>query len=221
MKILALENSGPYLSVALNDNNQNIASYCQYGYNQYKQHIISDVLITLIDKILYYTDNNLNAIDKFAISIGPGSFTGLRIGMSIIKTFAQIFNKPIVGVDTLSILENYLPFAIDGIKIVAARNALRKEVYIKDNINNNVIIIQDINNFVKNLKKHSGKILIIGDVALDYKDLLNKELGQYSTSLPQFMHIPQAKILAQIAYKVKGVDYKSVKLLYVRRPYAK
>jgi tRNA threonylcarbamoyladenosine biosynthesis protein TsaB len=217
MKILALETSGTYFSVALLENNVNIASYCQYGYNQDKRHIVSDLIITLIKKLLCYTDNKLNEIDKFAISIGPGSFTGLRVGMSIIKTFAQIFNKPIVGVDTLSILESHMPVSLGNIKIIAALDALRQEVYIKDDTNN--IGIKHIDDFVKQFKKYKNKILIIGDIAISYKDILTKSLGEYSTSLPHFMHIPQANVLARLAaHKCPSVDYTKIKLLYVRRP---
>jgi tRNA threonylcarbamoyladenosine biosynthesis protein TsaB len=220
MKVLALETSGSYFSIAINENNKNIVSYCQYGSNKYQQHIISDMIITLIKKVLCYTDNTLNEIDKFAISIGPGSFTGLRIGMSIIKTFAQIFDKPIVGIDTLSILENYLPIPLGKIKIVAAINALRQEVYIKDKINNNIVIIsKDINNFIEQVKKYKNRILIIGDATIAYKNILIEELGQYSTSLPKFMHIPQAEVLARLAYRLKSVDYKSIRLLYGRRSF--
>jgi tRNA threonylcarbamoyladenosine biosynthesis protein TsaB len=140
--------------------------------------------------------------------------------MSIIKTFAQIFDKPIVGIDTLSILENYLPIPLGKNKIVAAINALRQEVYIKDKTNNNIeVISKDINNFIKQVKKYKNRILIIGDAAIAYKNILIEELGQYSTSLPKFMHIPQAEVLARLAYQFKSVDYKSIRLLYGRRSF--
>ena len=59
--------------------------------------------ITLIYKVY-----NIKDIDKLALSCGPGSFTGIRVAMSVIKTLAQTLNKSVVSVDTLEILKYQL-----------------------------------------------------------------------------------------------------------------
>ena len=67
----------------------------------------SSLLVPMIDKLLKKARVKLSAIDCFAISIGPGSFTGLRIGVATVKGFAYVMRKPIVTVPTLdSIAEN-------------------------------------------------------------------------------------------------------------------
>jgi tRNA threonylcarbamoyladenosine biosynthesis protein TsaB len=212
MKILAIETSGKTFSVALNEDDKTIASfYYNYGY------IHSEMIVPAIERLLKDTGNSFETIDKFAVSTGPGSFTGIRVGMTAVKIFSQILNKPIMAVDTLSILEKSI-FGIKGIKIVAAIDALRYEVYVKDG---KEIIIKELNIFIKELKKYKNKILIIGSAAIIYKEQLAEGLGKYSVSLPYIMHMPKAGYLATLAYHcAKSVGYEKIKPLYIRRSWA-
>jgi tRNA threonylcarbamoyladenosine biosynthesis protein TsaB len=212
MKILAIETSGKTLSIALSEDNKIIASfYCDCG------HIHSEMLIPSIERLLKDTKTSFENIDKFAVSTGPGSFTGIRIGMTAAKTFAQLLNKPIIAIDTLSIIEK--PFInIKGIKVVAAIDALRNEVYTKYK---NVIIIKNINLFIKDLKKYKNKILIVGSAATVYKEQIAAKLGKYSVSMPDIMHLPKAEHLATLAYQsVKSTSYIKIQPLYIRRSWA-
>ena len=212
MKILAIETSGKTFSIALNENEKTIASFyydCE--------HIHSEMIIPAVERLLKDTENSFENIDKFAVSIGPGSFTGIRVGMTAVKTFAQILNKPVVAIDTLSILEKSF-IEIKGIKIVATIDALRNEVFVKDG---KEIVIKNIDLFIKDLKKYKNKILVIGDAAITYKEKLSKGLCKYSTSLSHSMHIPQSQTLATIAYNnKKSAYYKEIQPLYVRRTWA-
>ena len=100
MKILAVETSGETLSVAISTDLKIVTEY------------FSDVIIGLVNKILKDVNWKLEEIDKFAVSCGPGSFTGIRVAMTVVKTLAQTLNKPIVCIDTLSILEKQLKLKI-------------------------------------------------------------------------------------------------------------
>ena len=64
----------------------------------------SDNLVPMIRELFQRTGLKPEDMDGFAVCKGPGSFTGLRIGMTTAKTFAQLFNKPIVGISTLKAL---------------------------------------------------------------------------------------------------------------------
>jgi tRNA threonylcarbamoyladenosine biosynthesis protein TsaB len=175
------------------------------------------MIIPAIERLLKDTDNSFETIDKFAVSTGPGSFTGIRVGMTTVKIFSQILNRPIIAVDTLSILKKSI-FKIKGIKIVAAIDALRYEVYVK---NGKEIIIKNTDIFIKDLKKYKNKILVIGSAAIIYKEQLAKDLGKYSVSLPYIMHTPKAEYLATLAYHcAKSVSYEKIKPLYIRRSWA-
>ena len=212
MKILAVETSGKTFSIALNENEKTIASfYYDCG------HIHSEMIIPAVERLLKDTGNSFENIDKFAVSVGPGSFTGIRVGMTAVKTFAQILNKPVTAVDTLSILEKSF-VEIKGIKTIAAIDALRNEVYVKDG---EEVIIRNIDLFIKDLKKYKNKILVIGNAAIAYKEKLSKELDKYSVSLPYGLHMPQSQTLAAIAYNSKkNTDYKEIQPLYIRHTWA-
>jgi tRNA threonylcarbamoyladenosine biosynthesis protein TsaB len=61
----------------------------------------SNTLLVDVDKLLAQTQIDLSAIDLFAVASGPGSFTGLRIGVATIKALAETLNRPCVGIPTL------------------------------------------------------------------------------------------------------------------------
>ncbi len=96
MRILALDSSGLVASVAIMEEEQTIA---EYTVNYKKTH--SQTLLPMLDEIVKMTEMDLNTIDAIAISGGPGSFTGLRIGSATAKGLGLALNKPLVHVPTL------------------------------------------------------------------------------------------------------------------------
>lgn len=73
-----------------------------------EKNIHSERLLTLIDEVMNESNVSPTQLDAIAVSIGPGSFTGLRIGLSTAKGLAMAFDRPIISVPTLDgIAENY------------------------------------------------------------------------------------------------------------------
>ncbi len=212
MKILAIESSGSSLSIAISENG-NIVT--EYFYNAGKIH--SDVLVPLTEKIIKGAKWELKDIDKFAVSIGPGSFTGIRVAMSVIKTLAQTLNKPVVACDSLEILKNQLNINIKGIKFVPAIDALRNEVYIKQK---NDVVIVPAEKFIKSLKKYKNNVVVIGSAVFTYRDMFSKELGKNSVSLQQWQNFPKASTLALMAENINGVSFDKVEPIYGRKSWA-
>jgi tRNA threonylcarbamoyl adenosine modification protein YeaZ len=99
MKILAIETSGKVASTALLEDYKVIS---EIVLNTKLVHSV--MLIDLIDQVLRNASRKIEDVDLFAVSIGPGSFTGLRIGVSTIKGFCYATSKPCIGVDTLMAL---------------------------------------------------------------------------------------------------------------------
>ena len=93
MKILALDTSGTNCSVSIIDEDKVIADF---NLNTGLTH--SQTLMPLIDSMCKFSEIDLKDIDVFACSIGPGSFTGLRIGIATIKGFALSLNKKVIAV---------------------------------------------------------------------------------------------------------------------------
>lgn len=96
MKILAFDTSGLTATVALADDKRLIG---EYSTNHKKTH--SQTLMVMMDELLKSTDTDISTIDAIALSSGPGSFTGLRIGSASAKGLAFALNKPIVSVPTM------------------------------------------------------------------------------------------------------------------------
>lgn len=96
MKILALDSSGLVASAAIVENDVLIAEYTT---DYKKTH--SQTLLPMLDEIRQMIDLDLHTIDAIAISAGPGSFTGLRIGAATAKGLGLALNLPLVEVPTL------------------------------------------------------------------------------------------------------------------------
>ncbi|MEG1559852.1 MAG: tRNA (adenosine(37)-N6)-threonylcarbamoyltransferase complex dimerization subunit type 1 TsaB [Clostridia bacterium] len=61
----------------------------------------SEGLLMVVDKLMYASNTNISDIDFFAVDVGPGSFTGVRIGVTVINAFAHVFSKPAIEVSSL------------------------------------------------------------------------------------------------------------------------
>ncbi|MCI5596892.1 MAG: tRNA (adenosine(37)-N6)-threonylcarbamoyltransferase complex dimerization subunit type 1 TsaB [Lachnospiraceae bacterium] len=122
MKLLVLESSGLVASVALMEEEKMIG---EYTVNFKKTH--SQTLLPMVDELVKNIGIDLKELDGIAISNGPGSFTGLRIGSATAKGLAQALNIPIVPVSTLEALAANL-FGTKGI-ICPMMDARRNQVY--------------------------------------------------------------------------------------------
>lgn len=122
MKILAFDGTAKAASVALCDDSKTLASYTvDNGLTQ------SELLLPMAESVLKSLKLEFSDVDVFATSVGPGSFTGVRIGVSLIKGLAFGRNVPCVAVSTLEALaENLAP--LSGI-LVPCMDARRNQVY--------------------------------------------------------------------------------------------
>ncbi len=122
MKILSLDCATQSATCAILDDNNVLG---EITFNLKKQH--SQILMPMIDDLFKNTQMSISDIDAFVASKGPGSFTGLRIGMATIKGLSQGCKKPFVTVSTLDSLAYNLAYT-DGI-ICPILDALRDNVY--------------------------------------------------------------------------------------------
>ena len=122
MKILALESSATACSVALCEDEKLIAQSFQ---NSGLTH--SRTLMPMVDSLLTQCGQTLDDVDVVAVAAGPGSFTGLRIGVSTAKGLAWAGDKPCAPCSTLESMAWQLAH-VDGI-IIAAMDARRNQVY--------------------------------------------------------------------------------------------
>ena len=122
MKILSLDTSATVASVAIAEGSTPLA---QYTLNAKNTH--SETLLPMVESALKALSLTASDIDLFALSAGPGSFTGVRIGAATVKGLAFASNKPCVEISTLEALAQNLVFKA-GI-ICPVMNARRSQVY--------------------------------------------------------------------------------------------
>ena len=122
MRILALETSAKAVSAAITENGRVLASgYQDTGLTH------SRTLMPIVEHLFQNTGLSPESVDAIAVAVGPGSFTGIRIGVSAAKGLAFALDKPAVGVSTLAAMARNAAFA--GGLIVCAMDARRQQVY--------------------------------------------------------------------------------------------
>ena len=122
MKILALETSAKAVSAAVVENGKVLCSgYQDTGLTH------SRTLMPIVEHILQNADLTMADMDAIAVAAGPGSFTGIRIGVSAAKGLAFAVAKPAIGVSTLAAMARNVAFA-DGL-VICAMDARRSQIY--------------------------------------------------------------------------------------------
>lgn len=165
MKILALESSATACSVALCEDEKLIAQTFQ---NSGLTH--SRTLMPMAESLLAQCGQSLADVDVIAVAAGPGSFTGLRIGVSTAKGLAWAEDKPCAPCSTLESMAWQLAH-MDGI-IIAAMDARRSQVYnavfrARDGVlerlsSDRAIGLEELE---KEIKNHEERKILVGDGA--------------------------------------------------------
>ena len=122
MRVLAIDTSSSALGAAIADEQGIIG---EFGLHTGRQH--SEALLPLLQSLLQAAGLSLADMDAFGVTIGPGSFTGLRIGLATVKAWAQALDKPVVAVSSLEALA--LTAAEAGMLVCPTLDARRDELY--------------------------------------------------------------------------------------------
>lgn len=168
MKILSVECTASPVSVALAEDGKILG---EYFLNQKTTH--SQTLMPMIDSLLNVCNVAPNDIDAFAVTVGPGSFTGVRIGVSAVKGLAEPLDKPCIPVSVLEAMA-YNMEAVDCI-VCAVMDARCNQFYnalfkvecgkIERLCEDRAILKEELINEVANLENGSLPIFAVGDGA--------------------------------------------------------
>ena len=202
--ILNIETATTNCSVSLSKEGEILV--LKEDYNTNYSH--AESLHMFIEEVIIASKIKPSQIDAIAVSKGPGSYTGLRIGVSAAKGLCYALNKPLISVATLQSLANQVTIN-DGI-IVAMLDARRLEVYsaIFDKNHNKIretkAQILDENSFKDYLEK--GKVYFIGDGVEKTKTLIKHSNAIYIED-----KLPSAKEMSKLSYdKYKISDIEDV-----------
>lgn len=222
MRILSVSTATNHLSVALNDSQQIIVEKNEQDERNHSEH-----LDPLIDEILKENQLTLKDIDRFAVAIGPGSYTGLRIGITTVKMFASVLNKEVVGISTLQALAKSVKEDALVITGLDARNnnyfaAGYKSGDIPDNVipdghYNIDVLIKAIQDYTA---KNEVKKLVLVGTGLEKQDEKFKALNipyKYGKDSQNVIH---AGLIGQLAEYSEPVDPDKLLPRYLRRTQA-
>lgn len=202
MRILAIDSSSAPASAAVAENGKIIG---EFTININRTH--SEKLLPMTDSLLDTLGLKVSDMDAFAISRGPGSFTGLRIGMSAVKLMAEVSAKPLIAVDTLEAMAANVALD-DGIicpMIDARNNTVFTALYsfsggeLKEIMAADAVKVEEI---AEKLVLYGEKVTVTGEYA-KYKDIIDNTVSGRKALVfaPQYMATQRAGTVALIADK--------------------
>lgn len=222
MKILAADTSTMSGSLALLDD-ENLRA--EWTLSSGKTH--NRRLLKSIDSLLGETGWDLKTIDAFAVSGGPGSFTGLRIGMTTMKMLAWTSGKLYASICSLDALA--LPFCFTNHPICALLDARKKEVYCavyrpdgKGGLNIEIpyAAVSPSRLAQSLISRFSEPVILCGDGWIEYRNVLKRKLGGLVLEPTSYFHVIRAASIGELARRrfVKGEsdDPRSGAPLYLR-----
>lgn len=199
MKTLGLDTSTLMATCAIIEGDRLIG---EYSLNQDMSH--SEKLVPMIKEVLDSLGLRPKDIDLYGVSLGPGSFTGLRIGLATVKAFAHLFHKPLLGIPTLEALAFNLPHQEIIVPMLdARRDRVYTGVYSWEDNNIREVMgasIFEISDLIHVLKDYES-IVVNGDGASLYKDLLTRELGSRVKFATIGQNSCKASSIAELAIK--------------------
>jgi tRNA threonylcarbamoyladenosine biosynthesis protein TsaB len=223
MKILAIETSTMLGGIAITDTLSGLI--VEVRLNVKSTH--SERLMTEIDHALRQAGLKVSDIDAFAVAIGPGSFTGLRIGLSTVKGFSYITGKPIVSVPTLHALAWNFPYC--RYPVCTMLDARKKEIYaalFKWDNEDFIRVIDEVSIKVSRFLEESKlslyeKIVFTGEGALLYRNKIIEVMGDKAIFATAEKMVPSPANVASIgirkAMKREFSEPVSLVPFYIRR----
>lgn len=190
--------------------------------NLYVKTNHSSIIMELIDKLLKMTNYTFEEIDKIVVTTGPGSFTGLRIGISLVKGLCFDGKKQVIGINELDILAYNVD--IRNELIVPLIDARKERVYYSIYKYNDTVLERienykdiELRELLANLKEQ--KVYFTGDGAIEYADIIKKELGEKAIISLRANSIPRSIIAAELSLNKQG-DIYSLEPFYISKSQA-
>lgn len=213
MIVLGIESCGDIGSVALVSDEKIIG---EITINVKKNHSIT--LAPMVANLLKLANMEVKDLDAIAVDVGPGSFTGLRIGISLAASLAYGQDLPVVRVTGLeALLSVGSRLVSDSVVVIPLLFGRKNEAYVLFEGEAKVI---DVVEFLSGLKK-DVRYLFIGDGYLAFKDLI-MELGLDCVVIDDSFHYLKGDVIASCGLvgleAGMGIKPISVEPLYLRRP---
>jgi len=219
MKVLAIETATVAGSVAIIDDSAGLIGEVRMDVKV----VHAERLMPSIEWLLKASGIQIDDIDAFAVSIGPGSFTGLRIGLSTAKGFSYSTGKPVMPVPTLDAFARTLPFCSYIIcpMLDARKNQVYAALYQWNGSVCSKIMAETAISPADLLNKLSGTAVFMGDGVKIYGRLISDTLRDKAVFAPASRMSPSASTVGEIALEQlkQGIVVDPVSLVpfYIRK----
>ncbi len=214
MKLLAVDTSGKILGVSLAQDKKILLEFSQFAEFNH-----SKILVKTVDMLLKQIGWGVRDIEKICVTTGPGSFTGIRIGISYARSLGQWLGVPVVGIPTLDILSKNVPRG--DYLVVTAIDALNEMVFsaIYDGKSKKRISRYELLFFEDLIKKIKNKrCVFVGDALLNGM-VFEKIKSLNSAVAPEYykgVFFPKSSVLAVEGFERRGKKYSKVFPLYLK-----
>lgn len=217
MKLLAIDTSGPVCGVAVAEDKRILSEMTVLNKRTHSAN-----LMPMIENVLQSAGTTLADIDRIAAVTGPGSFTGIRIGISTVKGMAHGANKPCVGVDALEALA-VSAGAFDGV-VCPIQDARAGQVYgaaFRDGtrlMEDRAIHLED---YAEAIRTFGDRFLFTGDGMEVHQQRLKELLGGRALFAPAHLSFLRPSAVALLGMKSgTELDYLALMPYYLRPPNA-
>ena len=216
MKLLFVDTCGAMAGVALGDGERIVVET-----NLSLDRRLSTRLLAVIDGLLTEAGMSVTGLDGIGVACGPGSFTGVRIGMATVKGMALAADLPVAGISSLALLAANVPFARR--QVCALMDARKKEVYaglfrcepLPVLVGPEWVVSPE-----RLLDTIREPTIFVGDGAVAYRDLIEARCGDLAHFAPCFCSHPHGAngiVLSWEAFlRGEGVSPERLDPVYIR-----
>jgi N6-L-threonylcarbamoyladenine synthase len=163
----------------------------------------SDTVMSAIDTLFELSGKSIKDVEKIAVSTGPGSFTGIRVGVGTAKGLAYSLKVPIVGVNELDLIANLSPQTT--MKIISLIDARKERVYYAEYAYGDHGVVERKSDYRDGelrsiLEGYRGEeILVLGDGSVHYRELIKEVMGNKAFFASRSLSLPRASVMAEIS----------------------
>ncbi|MDF2612963.1 MAG: tsaB [Clostridia bacterium] len=199
MNILGIDASGIAGSIAYMKDNKLVGEY--YICDKLTH---SETIMPMMEHMKQLIGLDLSTLDAIAVTSGPGSFTGLRIGVTTAKALALALDKPIIGIPTLDAIANNITHTEHV--ICPMMDARRNQVYTalyqwrgKELLRLTDYLAIDIDEYLCQIAERNEKVIFLGDGVWQYRDKIEEKLEYKAEFAASYLTLQRASTLVQIA----------------------
>ena len=196
MKILGIDTSTKFCNLGLIEDENILIEYTINGLK--KKH--SSILVPAIKNLLKTIGLKIEEINGIAVSMGPGSFTGLRIGLCVAKGLCYARSLPLLGIPTLDAMA--FPFKEIPYLICPILESKKDEIYdvvFRGGVSLDKVMdyqCEDIQSLLFRLSSLKEQIIFSGDGIKKYRDIIKEKIGKDALFIDSQLNLPVATSIA-------------------------